>query len=413
MIVVKFLKSFKSKLKSDLNSTDRRAKIQDIDFIIGLIQGVAQQKENFSLADIRLSVCNFLGEFICRSSFNSRLGTKSLVTQLTFVLGLIMEKIHEYQAIQGRDQIAKKLGVDVIIGIDSSMVSLWDGLSEHFKGTFMTASVKLHMAINLVTGAVSWFEVTEGAVHDSQRFPKISSGALYIFDLGYWSHELFSEIKEGAAFYLSRIKSNAKFTVTEVVYGIGASIKGCDLLDFQINNKRGNIIELMAFTMINKKTVSYRIIGFWNKQNRSYHWYTTNMSCSRTVIYELYRLRWQVELSFKAMKSTLNFDRIPTLNSNAVKTFVFIALINYCFSVLTKITAEKVAGNKTKFASIQKSAKIFSEFVSDLFEYLKLKFKFSNNRMESLNQKILKLLNEVFDPNFKKRKTSKEAVLVV
>lgn len=411
MIVVNFLKSFKSKLNSNLNSTDKRAKIQDIDFIFGLIQAVARQKENFSLADIRLSTCHFLGELIGRSSFNSRLGTKSLVTQLTFVLSLIMTKIQECQAIEGRDQVAKKLGVEAIIGIDSSMVSLWDGLSKHFKGTFMTASVKLHMAINLVSGAVSWFDVTEGAVHDSQRFPEIFSGILYIFDLGYWSQELFSEIKGKSAFYLSRVKSNAKFTVTEVVYGIGSSIVGCDLLDFQIQNKRANIIELMVSAMVNNKKVSYRIIGFWNKQNRSYHWYTTNLSCSRTVIYELYRLRWQVELSFKSMKSTLNFDRIPTLNSNAVKSFVIIALINYCFTVLTKMTAEKVACNKTKFASIQKSAKIFSEVVSDLFQYLKLKCRFSSNRMECLSQKILKLLNEVFDPNFKKRKTSKDAVL--
>ena len=47
--------------------------------------------------------------------------------------------------------MAKKLGVKSILGVDGSLVSLWDGLAEHFKGTFMTAAIKLHFAVNLLS----------------------------------------------------------------------------------------------------------------------------------------------------------------------------------------------------------------------------------------------------------------------
>ena len=81
-MLIDALRSFKLKLHRALNSTDRRAKIQDCDFIIGLLQAVANAKGNFSLGDLHRSACIFLGIKIGRSAFNERLGTTSLVKNL-------------------------------------------------------------------------------------------------------------------------------------------------------------------------------------------------------------------------------------------------------------------------------------------------------------------------------------------
>lgn len=61
-MITQALRSFKSKLRSCLNPADSRATIQDSDFIIGLMQALAKANGNFSLAQIRLAVCAFLGK---------------------------------------------------------------------------------------------------------------------------------------------------------------------------------------------------------------------------------------------------------------------------------------------------------------------------------------------------------------
>ena len=189
----------KSKLRSALNSSDRRAKIQDSDFIIGLMQAVAKAKGNFSLSQLHQNTCLFLGLKIGKSAFNERLSTASLVKNLQMTLAVLMSLVVGDNAKAGA--LLMKVGVTEIIGIDASMVSLWDGLSGHFKGTFMTAAIKLHMAINLVSGGVKWFNITSGSTHNSKRFPGILSGSLYIFDLGYWSGKLLQKISGDGGFF--------------------------------------------------------------------------------------------------------------------------------------------------------------------------------------------------------------------
>ncbi len=414
-MLVDSLRSFKSKLQSKLNSHDKRAKIQDSDFVIGLLQAVATAKDNFSLSELRLSVCQFLGITIGMSAFNERLGTASLIGHFRIALDALIQSSITNNSSVAASRLAKKLGVEDIIGVDGSLVTLWDGLNSVFKGTFMNAAIKLHMATNLVTGALYWFDFTPGSTHDSKRFPEIKVGSLYIIDLGYWSMRLLQKISSRSSFFLSRVKDKARFTVTKVVYGIGQSAVGCDLLKIPIRNKRGSIVEVYATTVIDKDDVEFRILGFWNKKTRSYHWYITNLKTSRGIIADLYKLRWQVELSFKAMKSTLNFDRMPTLNENAVQSFALIALINYVFSVIIRCEAEilkrKSHNNPSKTSSIQKSAMAFRTGVQQILEGLKIGKRITKRWIDNLRTKINILLEFVFDQNQNKRRATVSGLL--
>ena len=408
LMLANALRSFKSKLQTALNATDRRAKIQDSDLIIGLLQAVSQAKGNFSLGDLHRSVCMFLGIKIGCSAFNERLGTKSLVKNLQFALSVLMTS--GFSKDPAATTLLKKIGVVEIIGIDASMVSLWDGLCEHFKGTFMTASVKLHLAINLVSGSIKWFAISAGATHDSRCFPSILKGVLYIFDLGYWSGKILKNIEDKNAFFLSRLKSNATLTVVEVIHGIGQSIVGHDLLYFKIQRRRSTCVELIASMQIAGVEMPFRVLGFWHKKERVYRWYVTNLTCARGLIYDLYRLRWQIELSFKAMKSTLNFDRIPTLNQNTVMAFTFLTLINYIFTIIVREEARNQAIQQkhpgADSTSILRAAKIFSNGVNIIFDLLRLGKRITNQAIVRLTKKLLPLLSEALDPNYKKRKTT-------
>lgn len=408
------LRIFKSKLQSSLSSSDRRAKIQDADFIIGLVYAVASSKSNFTLADLRLAACNYLGTTIGRSAFNERLATAALVKNLRLALASLIG-ISVANSSPAATSLAAKLGVASIVGIDASMVTLWDGLSDLFKGTFMAAATKLHLAVDLVTGSVRWFALTAGATHDSQRFPVLLSDQLHIFDLGYWSFELLQQISQRSGFFLCRVKSNADLTVSRVIHGMGKRMIGSNLLSYPILRRRSTIVELVAFTYTGGTKRAFRVIGLWDKKTKGYHWYLTNLKAPRKLIYDLYRLRWQIELSFKAMKSTLNFDRMPTLSPNAVESFTLVSLINYVFSVMLRAEAEiqasKSQNPEAKSSSIQKAAKAFSVGSGTILEALKNGRRLTRNWLRNLIETIKPLLRSVFDPNHNRRRNTVNRLL--
>ena len=151
-MITDVLRQLKSEMSKSFSASDQRAKIQDSDFIIGLIQAIATSKKNFSLADLRRRSCSYLGVHIGQSAFNERLGTASLAQGLQIVLGIVMAMRFEEKKVVST--LKQQLGVNEIIGVDSSMVSLWDGIRNHFKGTFVTAALKLNLAMNLMSRTV-------------------------------------------------------------------------------------------------------------------------------------------------------------------------------------------------------------------------------------------------------------------
>ncbi len=233
--------------------------------------------------------------------------------------------------------------------------------------------------------------------------------------LGYWSAQRFIDIGNEKAFFLSRIKTNLKLTVTKAVYGMGKSIEGRDLLRIPIQRKRKSIVEVMVNLTFRGESTPLRVIGFWNNRDRAYRWYTTNLTCHRSFIYDAYRLRWQLELSFKAMKSTLNFDRMPTTNPNAIIALSLVSLINYVFAMVIRDIAKLHAvrkQHKSCSASIQRAVKLFASIAPTLLEVAKLCHRVTTAAMQRLNEKLLPLLEDVFDPNFKTRKTSVKSLKI-
>lgn len=329
------LASIKTKVKNQIPSKDKRASLSALDLIFGLIQALMVAKKNFSIADLRRNVIAFSGVKICRSSFLDRLKTRYIVKKLYLVLNIIMMEFRN-SLVKGEIKFLNNIGVTNLMAVDSTMVTLWDSLSLKFPGTFNYAAIKLHACIDLITGAVTWYHHTPGSTHDSQCFPSLRGAqkTLFIFDLGYWSFDLLIKIAAKGAFFLSRIKKNAAFTIEETVKGLGKKHIGMDLLSLEFKKSRGKILEAMVKISNDNTEMMCRAIGFWNPIEKCYHWYLTNLDCDPKYIHLLYKLRWQVELAFKACKSTINIDHMPTTNPYAVIVLLLIGIINYQLSIL-------------------------------------------------------------------------------
>jgi hypothetical protein len=207
-------------------------------------------------------------------------------------------------------------------------------------------------------------------------------------------------------FFVSRIKSNAVLTITEVIQGMSTKkYLGMSLLSIKHSRKKGDIIEVMIEKICkNEKKLTCRAIGFWNPATKRYYWYLTNLSVGACLIYPLYRFRWQIELIFKSCKQSLNASRLTSNNSNIIESLLLATIIAKLASQTILQTAIPYLSQAEQLAfSYQRIAKvalhIHTEFISfllnDCHQYLR-----------TLIDKIKLFANEIFDPNYHHRKTT-------
>ena len=259
----------------------------------------------------------------------------------------------------------------------------------------------------MLDGVVGWFKMTEGTSHDRKSFPPLPmlAGALIIFDLGYWDYQLLIDLAAANVFFLSRVKSNAIVRVIEVIDGLPKrSIEGRNLFDLDLSVKKKAIVELIGQLGSGKKTFDVRVIGFWNKSSRTYHWYLTNLLVPAKVIYPLYRLRWQIELLYKSCKASLRLADMPSGHPQIIRNMLLLTVVATLIAQpLARIMVNGLSFTKQGAMSVQRAAMVMVE-VADEFRLYILK---GGQTLANILLKKLELFTpELIDPNHLNRDSS-------
>jgi hypothetical protein len=383
---------------------DARTTILPLEFIVTLVFCYLGDSKTFSLEAIRRSMMGYLKKKIGRSGFWERLSRDRLKKQLRAVVRELMEQLKSSANVG--EEILKGLGVSAIWLVDSSSITLSPEAKHAYPGTRTEASIKWHASFDLISGLLNWFELTPGARHDRKCFPPMASlaGKLVIFDLGYWDYGLLYAIEKAEGFFLSRLKSNAVIYVKEVVQGLSKSAIGQSLLSLDFSRKKGNIIEVIAEKVYRSHLLRYRVIGFWNPVDECYHWYITNLKAAAYLIYPLYRLRWQIELIFKACKNSLNANEITSDDDNIIESLLLASIAAHLSTYTLLNTAKEQLDDKQKLAvSFQRGAKVAVVLAREFVMFL---LHSSQEYFDDLVDKIKLFVDEMFDPNYKKRETS-------
>ncbi len=146
-------------------------------------------------------------------------------------------------------------------------------------------------------------------------------------------------------------------------------------------------------------------MGFWNSREKKYHWYVTNLKVRAEVLYNLYKLRWQIELIFKANKQSLSLDKIPSENPTIIKNLLMVSVMAHmvAMGVLEK-ASNYVKDKEQKLAmSYQRATKVTNTIKEDLKRYFRERGK---KAKALLFFKIRLFAQEMYDPNYKKRKNT-------
>lgn len=234
-------------------------------------------------------------------------------------------------------------------------------------GAASKSSVKLNFVFNICTYAAMAVDIFSGNTPDRKNSKKslkhIKKGMLVLRDLGYFVVSNLRTINEKKAFYLSRVPKGSllylkKDDKTPQDIGVffkqitrgGQSVKmpifiGKEerFLTYIVLQKVPNWVLKQRIRQYKKKnsgaTPSNAFVS-WAK----YSVFITNIpdellnendsTSIKTLIMEIYKIRWQIELLFKKFKSKIKLASIDAKNKNRVLCAIYGRLISILLSLM-------------------------------------------------------------------------------
>ncbi len=206
-----------------------------------------------------------------------------------------------------------------LLSLDSTTISLCLSLFPWAKFRRAKGGVKAHVLLDHDDYMPSYVLITEAKRHDSKMLYllRLTAGSIIVMDRAYNRYEQFATWITQGVFFVTRMKENAVFTVTER-----------RTVPQHRNIRSDEIIRLTGVNAQSKCPHPLRKIVVWDTDNqREIVLLTNHLEFGATTIAEIYRERWQIELFFKALKQNLKVKSFVGVNENALRIQIWTALI--------------------------------------------------------------------------------------
>lgn len=242
--------------------------------------------------------------------------------------------------------------------LDATTISLPDKVADDYRGMGgrnAKAALKIQTLYSAINHSITCFDITSGVTHDTLTLPEIigtlSEKELFLADLGYFDINQLQKIGE-KNFFISRIKTNLKlFKCVSEKYSIYEQLDVSQMLKHSNNSIDQEVyigtdghtklkVRLVGTKLPNEvahKRVKKAVLqnngeAISASKREILHWnlMITNINANilnTTIITELYRLRWQIELLFKVLKSTFSIDKMHVAKTKYVEAVLYGRLI--------------------------------------------------------------------------------------
>jgi hypothetical protein len=207
-----------------------------------------------------------------------------------------------------------------LYSMDSTTIDLCLSMYEWARFRRAKGAVKLHLRLDHDGYLPDYGIITDGKQHDvkiAKQF-NFSPDSITVFDRGYNDYKLFAKICAHGAYFVTRLKSNATYTVVEE-RSVPQNAK--DVIS-------DTLIRVNGFYSEKNCPYVLRVIKFYDEKNdREFEFLTNNLRLSAATIAAIYKERWAIELFFKMLKQYLKIKTFVGTSINAVKTQIWTALI--------------------------------------------------------------------------------------
>ena len=212
--------------------------------------------------------------------------------------------------------------------LDSTTIDLCLSLFPWARFRRHKAAIKLHTLLALRGNYPTVIIVTPGRVHDVNILDQLAyeAGSFYVMDRGYLDFARLHRLHQGAAFFVTRAKTNFR-----------CRRRYSQSVDKNTGVRFDQTVVLTGFYAHRDYPDTLRRVGFRDPQSgRRLVFLTNNFTEPALTIAQLYRCRWQIELFFKWLKQHLRIQVFFGTTENAVRTQVWIAVAVYLLVAILK-----------------------------------------------------------------------------
>ena len=217
----------------------------------------------------------------------------------------------------------------VAFALDSSIISLSLNLFPWgYYARSRQAALKLHMMLSLQGNLPAWAAITQAGFADMKILDQVPilSGAYYVMDRGYLDFIRLYRLQQAGALFVVRSKRHVKFRVTASRPVDKTTGLRCD-----------QTIQLTSPWSRESYPIPLRRIRIYDAENQvTLVLFTNQFDVDASVIAELYRKRWQVELFFKWIKQHLRVRSFYGRSENAVRVQIWSAICTYLMVAIVR-----------------------------------------------------------------------------
>jgi putative transposase len=280
-------------------------------------------------ADVLRSYLEFEVPHVARSAFY-----RWFDPPLERFMEALAERALAYARAQQVDLSGPLCGVTDWYIVDATTVTVRDALRAEFPGTGEYAAIKVHKVLSVGCGAPVRYHFSPAREHDSRHLTIDASWQGYglLADLAYASLARLRACETHDVRFVIRLKENWKPKVDYVARGqiTQEFFPGTDfdaLLADDTLVLEGRAIDADVHIGRGRHALPLRLVGI--QTPKGYCFFLTNLPprIGPRQVADLYRVRWEVELSIRLDKSVNRLDAIDTERPCSLKTLLHASLI--------------------------------------------------------------------------------------
>lgn len=351
-------------------------KIQIPNLLLGLISLASQATLTLPFVVSQISLA-------CGLTYSKQAFSKRLNSTIQCFLGLVAGKLFGDFASEVRARGLFKPFGRVLLH-DSTVENVPEHLREFFPGSSNRrkkfASLKIQLVVDMLNSSLVDCSLSGYTRNDQAAAPDILSlirpGDLVLRDLGYFVLTVFQSIDLAGAYFLSRFRNGVQvYTLEGKLINLCEELKARGSIDQDVLLGAQRVrVRLVAMpvpeTVVNQRRRQLKAA----KDTRckpsaervflmGWNIFITNVGCriwTAKALYPVYRLRWRIEMIFKAWKSHLGLREFNTTNVGLLSLSVMIKLL-MCIMVYRFCQSLELLEIGDRHVSLLKVAKIIAQ----------------------------------------------------
>ncbi len=235
--------------------------------------------------------------------------------------------------------------------IDSTTISLCFSLFDWAKFRTAKGGLKIHTVWDDSLALPEYVNITPAKVHDSKGLIDrvYSKNDIIVEDRAYFDFKLMYQRIEAENTFVTRIKDNTRYEA---------------LIELELpDNQDQDILKDEIIVLNSPKAIGAgmdkhklrRIAVYKEDESKVIEIISNQLEWKARTIADLYKKRWDIELFFKAMKQNLQIKTFVGTSENAVKSQIYVALINY---LLLELIRRVFCQTVTAFSNFSEKVRI-------------------------------------------------------